>query len=221
MSRIFFSRAARYLYRLVAKRSSRTRKLRFDNLEPRLVPSDVWISSVSDTVRPLVHHLRVRSHSRWQPERLGHGQSVLGRHGHPRHRLRRSDRRRELYSGCLHPHPHQRRADLQRFLGRRPRNRHAGPRDVARNLQAEGVADPTPPEEWLKHVNEPETDEQVKRLRESIQRGRPYGTLPWMTKTAQEPGLESSLRPRGRPKKQEAGRSLFDDAKRHDGEGEK
>jgi len=49
-------------------------------------------------------------------------------------------------------------------------------------------------------VNEPETDEQVKRLRESIQRGRPYGTLLWITKTAKELGLESSLRPRGRPK---------------------
>jgi len=88
-------------------------------------------------------------------------------------------------------------------------------------LQAEGVADPTPPEEWLKHVNEPETDEQVKRLRESIQRGRPYGTLPWLTKTAKELGLESSLRPRGRPKKQEARATLFDDADPGDGEEEK
>jgi len=77
------------------------------------------------------------------------------------------------------------------------------------------------PEEWLKPVNEPQTDDEVKRLRESIQRGRPYGTLPWMAKTAQELGLESSLRPRGRPKKQEAGRSLFDDAERDESEGEK
>jgi len=100
MSRIFFSRAARYLYRLVAKRSSRTRKLRFDNLEPHLVPSDVRISSVSDTVRPLVHHFRVRSHSRWQPERLGHGLPVLGLHGHQRHREGHFARRRELNLGA-------------------------------------------------------------------------------------------------------------------------
>ena len=73
----------------------------------------------------------------------------------------------------------------------------------------------------MKPVNEPQTDEEVMRLRESIQRGRPYGTLPWMAKTAKEMGLGSSLRPRGRPKKQEAGRSLFDDAERDESEGEK
>jgi len=70
-------------------------------------------------------------------------------------------------------------------------------------------------------VNEPQTDDEVKRLRESIQRGHPYGPLPWMAKTAQELGLESSLRPSGRPKKEEAGRSLFDDAERDESEGEK
>jgi len=73
------------------------------------------------------------------------------------------------------------------------------------------------PEDWLKHVNEPQTGEDVRRLRESIQRGRPYGTLPWMTNAAKDLGLESSPRPRGRPKKQEAGQSLFDDAERDDG----
>ena len=77
------------------------------------------------------------------------------------------------------------------------------------------------PEEWLKYVNEPQTDDEVRRLRESIQRGRPYGTLPWVTKTAQELGLVSSLRPRGRPKKQVAGGSLFDDAVSQEGEGDK
>ena len=76
-------------------------------------------------------------------------------------------------------------------------------------------------EDWHKYVNEPQAEAEVKRLRESIQRGRPYGTLPWMTKTAKEQGLMSSLRPRGRPKKQEAVRSLFNDAERDESEEEK
>jgi len=74
------------------------------------------------------------------------------------------------------------------------------------------------PGEWLKLVNEPQIDAEVKRLRESIQRGRPYGTLPWMLNAAKELGLESSLRPRGRPKKSGAETPLFDEIDRGDGE---
>ena len=54
---------------------------------------------------------------------------------------------------------------------------------------------------WRKFVNEPQTELEVKRLRESIQRGRPFGEAPWMVRTASELGIESSLRPRGRPRK--------------------
>ena len=42
-----------------------------------------------------------------------------------------------------------------------------------------------------------------------------------MTETAQVLGLESSLRPRGRPKKQEAGATLLDDPEPGDGDEEK
>lgn len=54
---------------------------------------------------------------------------------------------------------------------------------------------------WLKFVNEPQTDAEVKRLRESTRRGRPFGATPWMLKTAEQLGLEASLRPLGRPRK--------------------
>ena len=73
-------------------------------------------------------------------------------------------------------------------------------------------------EDWHKYVNEPQTEAEVKCLRECVQRGRPFGTIPWMAKAAKELGLESSRRPRGRPKKQEEGVSLFDGAEPDDGE---
>jgi putative transposase len=50
-------------------------------------------------------------------------------------------------------------------------------------------------------VNEPQTDAEVERLRESIQGGRPFGEAPWQQRTAAELAIESSLRPRGRPRK--------------------
>jgi putative transposase len=65
--------------------------------------------------------------------------------------------------------------------------------------------------DWLRYVNEPQTEAEVKALRRSVQRGRPYGAAPWMVDTAQRLGLQSSLRPQGRPRKSDAGRSLFDE----------
>jgi len=49
------------------------------------------------------------------------------------------------------------------------------------------------------------------RLPVSVERGRPFGVEPWMLETATKLGLEASLRPRGRPKKEaESAPSLFD-----------
>jgi putative transposase len=64
--------------------------------------------------------------------------------------------------------------------------------------------DPGPvprPDGWLDLVNEPQTEAEVERLRESLRRGRPFGDSVWMRHTAVRLGLEASLRPRGRPKK--------------------
>jgi putative transposase len=54
---------------------------------------------------------------------------------------------------------------------------------------------------WLEYVNEPQTEAELADVRESISRGRPYGSDQWTRATARRLGLESSLRPRGRPRK--------------------
>lgn len=54
---------------------------------------------------------------------------------------------------------------------------------------------------WLKRVNEPLSAGDLQRLRHSVSRGRPYGSDVWTRETAERLGLESSLRPRGRPPK--------------------
>lgn len=52
---------------------------------------------------------------------------------------------------------------------------------------------------WREHVNAPMTEAELAALRTSLHRDRPYGTESWTTATAARLGLESSLRPRGRP----------------------
>ncbi|MFN9292962.1 MAG: transposase, partial [Planctomyces sp.] len=59
------------------------------------------------------------------------------------------------------------------------------------------------PAQWTRHVNGVETEAELKALRHSLARGTPFGDTHWQTKTAAMLGLESSLRPRGRPKQQE------------------
>jgi putative transposase len=58
-----------------------------------------------------------------------------------------------------------------------------------------------PPRNWSALVNRPQTEQEVEALRRSIARGTPYGSDRWTTRTARRLGLESSLNPRGRPKK--------------------
>ena len=78
------------------------------------------------------------------------------------------------------------------------------------------ILDPGPvprPNDWLEHVNQPQTEAEVEHLRECLRRGRPFGSLAWMSRTARRLGLEASLRPLGRPrnKPSNAAKSLFDD----------
>lgn len=56
------------------------------------------------------------------------------------------------------------------------------------------------PRDWEQYVNEPVTEEAITYLRESVNRGSPYGTSIWQRQVSKETGLESTLRPRGRPK---------------------
>ena len=57
-------------------------------------------------------------------------------------------------------------------------------------------------ERWLERVNEPLSAGDLGRLRGSVTRGRPYGSEQWTRETATRLGLESCLRPRGRPPKE-------------------
>jgi putative transposase len=57
------------------------------------------------------------------------------------------------------------------------------------------------PRHWMQTVNAPQTEAELVALRRSIDRGTPFGDERWIQRTAERLGLESSLRPRGRPKK--------------------
>jgi putative transposase len=54
---------------------------------------------------------------------------------------------------------------------------------------------------WLSRVNKPLSAGDLQRLRHSVQRGRPFGNESWTEQTAVRLGLESCLRPPGRPKR--------------------
>ena len=54
---------------------------------------------------------------------------------------------------------------------------------------------------WLADVNRPMTSAEEDAIRQSVNRGTPWGTKSWQRRTATRLGLESSLRPRGRPRK--------------------
>lgn len=54
---------------------------------------------------------------------------------------------------------------------------------------------------WVEWVRQPVTSKEQKRLRWSVKRGAPYGDEPWVASTARRCDLESTLRPRGRPRK--------------------
>ena len=55
--------------------------------------------------------------------------------------------------------------------------------------------------DWSRWVNAAETEADVLAIRQSIARGTPYGADRWQRQTARRLGLESSLNPRGRPRK--------------------
>ncbi|MCE5277103.1 MAG: transposase, partial [Planctomycetaceae bacterium] len=61
------------------------------------------------------------------------------------------------------------------------------------------------PEDWIEWVNRPHTDKELAALQRSVERGVPFGREPWVKRMAAEWGLESTLRPRGRPRKAEQG----------------
>ena len=57
------------------------------------------------------------------------------------------------------------------------------------------------PRNWVWRVNQAETAAELESLRRSVNRGRPFGSAAWTSRTAKRLGLEWTLRERGRPKK--------------------
>jgi putative transposase len=55
---------------------------------------------------------------------------------------------------------------------------------------------------WIGHVNGPQTEAELTALRRSVQRGSPFGEPAWSDQMVHRLGLESTLRPQGRPRKQ-------------------
>jgi hypothetical protein len=58
---------------------------------------------------------------------------------------------------------------------------------------------------WVEHVNGPQTEAELAALRRGVQRGSPFGEGAWCDQIVRRLGLESTLRPQGRPKKRENG----------------
>lgn len=54
---------------------------------------------------------------------------------------------------------------------------------------------------WLKWVHQAITDAELEAIRLCANRGTPYGSIDWVQHTAKRLAIESTLRPRGRPKK--------------------
>ena len=57
------------------------------------------------------------------------------------------------------------------------------------------------PQGWLRYVNGVETEAELEALRRCAVRGAPWGDEKWQAQAVKELGLESALRPRGRPRK--------------------
>lgn len=58
------------------------------------------------------------------------------------------------------------------------------------------------PPDWIARVNRAQTARELEPLRRCVQRGQPYGSATWQRRIVVRLGLHSSMRPRGRPRKQ-------------------
>jgi putative transposase len=54
---------------------------------------------------------------------------------------------------------------------------------------------------WIDYVNLPQTEAELQAIRRSLQRGCPFGDDPWSDRVVRRLGLETTIRPRGRPRK--------------------
>jgi len=59
------------------------------------------------------------------------------------------------------------------------------------------------PVDWVRRVNQAQTAAELDALRRSVMRDRPFGSEAWTKRLAKRLGLEHTLHPRGRPKREE------------------
>lgn len=57
------------------------------------------------------------------------------------------------------------------------------------------------PAKWTEYVNTPLTDGELEKMQQCVSRGAPFGSLSWRTMICEKFGLESTIRPMGRPRK--------------------
>ena len=57
-----------------------------------------------------------------------------------------------------------------------------------------------PPLNWPALVNHSFSDKEAQALQQCIQRDRPFGNGPWLSRMVRRFSLESTIRPRGRPR---------------------
>lgn len=87
------------------------------------------------------------------------------------------------------------RAERWRWCGLFRRNGSARQRELLSSW-------PVPrPSQWEAIVNDQLPERELQVLNNCVQRGRPFGSATWVARTVDEFGLESSVRPRGRPRK--------------------
>ncbi len=66
------------------------------------------------------------------------------------------------------------------------------------------MLDPWPvdrPRNWSSLVNQPMKETETRRIRDSLERGRPLGSDSWTKRIVERLGLQYTLNPRGRPKR--------------------
>ena len=63
------------------------------------------------------------------------------------------------------------------------------------------------PRDWLRRVNAAEARAELEALRLSAARGRPFGDAAWTERMLRRLGLENTVRPRGRPRKETPGKN--------------
>ena len=56
------------------------------------------------------------------------------------------------------------------------------------------------PSDWVGQVNRPQSDAEEQAILRSLRRGQPLGDQQWMQRVTRRYDLQSTLRPRGRPK---------------------